>query len=263
METVPCYRLRYQGRHTISFFNSGVLTGNVEVSFLILCCGNSPRTDFASHVSFLFTLTPSVGEGTNDVMFSLLHGIWMAYCCGDPEVETLSVPMKTATVPEHWPVGTRWNLLFTFIDECSFDKMTRDGLAVPKWSLFTDDRMRLGVSFVCVSGVFVSCTFCEVKHCFGCATVGWLTTCKQFARWLVTLPLIWSLTHCAELIYRRTSLAHSLNPARYLVATDGSIVMATPDCWRCMFRRCVTVNSKMSAFSNFENCELWKIQWIK
>jgi hypothetical protein len=51
---------------------------------------------------------------------------------------------------------------------------------------------------------------------------------------------------------RPTSPAHSLNPARNLFSTLGSVAADIATCWRCRFSRCFTVISKISAFSSFE-----------
>lgn len=51
---------------------------------------------------------------------------------------------------------------------------------------------------------------------------------------------------------RPTSLAHSLKPARNLPITDGSVAVVMTACWRWRFCRCLTVISRMSAFSSLE-----------
>lgn len=53
-----------------------------------------------------------------------------------------------------------------------------------------------------------------------------------------------------------TSFMHSLNPALYFPRTVGSVFRAAVICARCMFRRCFTVISRISAFSSFECLEL-------
>lgn len=49
---------------------------------------------------------------------------------------------------------------------------------------------------------------------------------------------------------------HSLNPALYFPRTEGSVFRAAVICARCMFLRCFTVISRMSAFSSLECLEL-------
>ena len=51
---------------------------------------------------------------------------------------------------------------------------------------------------------------------------------------------------------RPTSLAHSVNPALNLLRTFGSVACDMAFCWRWRFSKCLTVISKMSAFSSFE-----------
>lgn len=49
-----------------------------------------------------------------------------------------------------------------------------------------------------------------------------------------------------------TSPAHSLNPARNLFKTAGSVAADIATCCLCRFSKCLTVISKISAFSSFE-----------
>lgn len=49
-----------------------------------------------------------------------------------------------------------------------------------------------------------------------------------------------------------TSPAHSLNPARNLFSTLGSVAAAKATCCRCRDSKCFTVISRMSAFSSLE-----------
>jgi hypothetical protein len=59
-------------------------------------------------------------------------------------------------------------------------------------------------------------------------------------------------TPSMRLMYRLTSLAHSLKPVLNLCSTVGSVATAMASCWRCIVCRCFTVISRMSAFSNLE-----------
>lgn len=71
---------------------------------------------------------------------------------------------------------------------------------------------------------------------------------KQLARWLRRrCRMVWS-TPSIRPMKRLTSLAHSANPARNLAITEGSGVICC--IWR--FCKCLTVISRMSAFSNLE-----------
>jgi hypothetical protein len=74
----------------------------------------------------------------------------------------------------------------------------------------------------------------------------------QLARCATRRCLTAGSTPSMRPMYRLTSVAHSLKPVLNLCSTVGSVATATANCWRCMFCRCFTVISRISAFSNLE-----------
>ena len=85
---------------------------------------------------------------------------------------------------------------------------------------------------------------------------------RQVWRCSSSLPRVSEFIPSTWLRYLVTSWAHSLNPALYFPTTVLSDAAARTSCWRCTLCRCLTVISRMSAFSSLEYWDVWneKIQ---
>ena len=155
--------------------------------------------------------------------------------------EPTTLPGTIWMVPKNW--GTNWVLM---IGKCCIpcgapapgSDVIWVAAGIPTWSCWL-----AGEPWFCGCGWWVS-VICAVL---------W----RQFWRCISSLPRVSGCSPSTWLRYLVTSWAHSLNPALYLPTTVLSAAAAMTSCWRWTFFKCLTVISKMSAFSNLEYCEVW------
>lgn len=205
------------------------------------------------------SLSNAIGEEDADPAEAVLAGIGSRRGRGDEEVEELEegegelegvVTCLKICVPDDGRtramsplgslVGTSWRpVVFPeVLKKIPFDVVTWASTAGTMWTCTP-------VSCVCAGWAGVSWT---AGAGAGLGSAAAVVEFRQLARCWRSLRL----TGGSRPGNLPTSPAHSLNPARNLLSTCGSVAADIAICWRCIVSRCFTVISKMSAFSSLE-----------